>query len=234
MATVQLKNFKALEYGAREAINTLCTNLSFVGGDIRKIIVTSYRPSEGKSFVSMNLMRAFANIGRRVLMIDADLRGSMLRYEYGIESQDGYLFGLTRYLAGKCPVEAIIHTTNIPNADIILSGRTVTNSMPLINSDRLKALFTYVDDQYDIVIVDAPPVGTIIDAARIAAYCDGTLYVAESGAETPQELRNGIQQMERAGSTILGVVLNKYQMNTDKDYYYYNYDKPALRKKRGK
>ena len=179
MGAVQIRNFKELDYGAREAINTLCTNLSFAGGDIRKIIVTSYRPSEGKSFVSMNLMRAFANIGRRVLLIDADLRGSVLRYEYGIEAQDTYLSGLTRYLAGKCAVEAIVQSTNIPNADIILSGRTVSNSLPLINSDRMRTLFDYTDGRYDIVIVDAPPVGTIIDAAKIAAYCDGTLFVVD-------------------------------------------------------
>ena len=220
MGVVQLKNFKELEYGAREAINTLCANLSFVGGDIRKIVVTSYKPSEGKSFVSMNLMRAFANIGRRVLMIDADLRASTLRYKYGIESTDTVLFGLTRYLAGKCSAGSIIQETDIPDADIILSGRTVTNSLPLINSDRMKALFDYVDERYDIVIVDAPPIGVIIDAAKIAAYCDGTLYVAESGAETRQNMKDGIAQMERAGSTILGVVLNKYKTNADKDYYY--------------
>ena len=136
MGEVQLKNFKQLEYSGREAVNTLCANLSFVGGDIRKIIVTSYAPSEGKSFVSMNLMRAFADIGRRVLFIDADLRGSVLRYEYAIESTD-MLLGLTRYLAGKCSVDSIIQKTNIPNADIILAGRTVTNSLPLINSDRM-------------------------------------------------------------------------------------------------
>ena len=228
MGEVQLKNFKQLEYSGREAVNTLCANLSFVGGDIRKIIVTSYAPSEGKSFVSMNLMRAFADIGRRVLFIDADLRGSVLRYEYAIESTD-MLLGLTRYLAGKCSVDSIIQKTNIPNADIILAGRTVTNSLPLINSDRMKALFDYTDGRYDIVIVDAPPIGVIIDAAKIAAYCDGTLFVVESGAETRQNLKDGIAQMERAGSTILGVVLNKYKTNTDKDYYYY--DNPYRKKK---
>ena len=228
MGEVQLKNFKELEYSGREAINTLCANLSFVGGDIRKIIVTSYMPSEGKSFVSMNLMRAFADIGRRVLMIDADLRGSVLRYEYAIESTD-MLLGLTRYLAGKCSIDSIIQKTNIPNADIILAGRTVTNSLPLINSDRMKALFDYTDGRYDIVIVDAPPIGVIIDAAKIAAYCDGTLFVVESGAETRQNLKDGIAQMERAGSTILGVVLNKYKTNMDKDYYYY--DNPYRKKK---
>ncbi len=234
MGAVQLKNFKQLDYGAREAINTLCTNLSFAGGDIRKIIVTSYRPSEGKSFISMNLMRAFANIGCHVLLIDADLRGSVLRYEYAIEAQDTYLSGLTRYLAGKCAVESIIQTTNIANADIILSGRTVSNSLPLINSERMKALFDYTDGRYDIVIVDAPPVGTIIDAAKIAAYCDGTLYVVESGVETQQELRDGLQQMERAGSTVLGIVLNKYQNSSDKYYDYYSDHLSPKRKKTSK
>ena len=93
----------------------------------------------------------------------------------------------------------------------------------------MKALFDYTDGRYDIVIVDAPPIGVIIDAAKIAAYCDGTLFVVESGAETRQNLKDGIAQMERAGSTILGVVLNKYKTNTDKDYYYY--DKPYRKKK---
>lgn len=235
MGAVHLRNFKELDYSGREAINTLCTNLSFVGGDIRKIIVTSSRPDEGKSFVSMNLMRAFANIGCRVLLIDADLRGSVLRYEYGVESPDNDYSGMTRYLAGKCTLPSIIRETDIRNADIILSGRPVTNSLPLINSPRMKELFSYAEEKYDIIIADAPPVGALIDAAKLAAYCDGTLYVVESGVETQQELKNGIAQMERAGSTILGVVLNKFQMNREgyySDYYDAIYSRRAERRSR--
>ena len=226
MPTFEIKRFAQLEYQAKEAVNTLCTNLSFAGGDIKKIMVTSCHPQEGKSFISMNLMRSFASLGMRVVLVDADIRASALQSVYGIqindvEGEDRYP-GLTRYLAGRCSLEDILGRTNIPNAWMILSGRKVINSLPLLNTPRLKQLLQQLSTMFDIVLVDAPPVGTIIDAAKIATACDGTLFVVESGTVSRFHLQRSLSQIEKTGCTLLGTVLNRYD---DREYgskYYYS------------
>lgn len=223
--TLEIRRFDPLEYQAREAFNTLSTNLSFAGGDIKKIMVTSCQPQEGKSFVTMNLMRSFAELGMRVVLVDADIRASALQSSYDIRfisEADQRYPGLTRYLAGRCPLEDILSRTNIPNAWMILSGRLVINSLPLLNSKRLGDLLQALAQQFDIVLVDAPPVGTIIDAARIATLCDGTLFVVQSQAVSHFQLKNAIHQIEKAGCSILGTVLNQYDDRMYADKYYYS------------
>ncbi len=224
MLEMEIRRFAPLDYQAREAVNTLCTNLSFAGGDIKKIMITSCRPQEGKSFVSMNLMRALAGLGMRVVLVDADIRASALQGSYDIQVNmpDGQKYpGLTRYLAGRCGLDEILAVTDIPNAWMILSGRNVVNSLPLLNSPRLGMMLDTLAGQFDVVLVDASPVGTIIDAARIAGVCDGTLLVVQSGEISHMELRSAIQQLEKAGSPILGTVLNQYDEQKYGGRYYY-------------
>ena len=225
MPTFELKRFEPLQYQAKEAVNTLCTNLSFAGGDIKKIMITSCHPQEGKSFITMNLMRSFASLGLRVVLVDADIRASALQSVYGIrisgvESSDKYP-GLTKYLSGQCTVDEILGRTNIPNAWMILSGRKVINSLPLLNTPRLKQLLDLLATKFDIVLVDAPPVGTIIDAAKIATACDGTLFVVESGTVSRFHLQRSLSQIEKTGCMLLGTVLNRYDDREHGGKYYY-------------
>lgn len=230
-----------LEYQAVEAINTLTTNLSFVGGDVKKILITSCQPQEGKSFVSINLMRAMANLGLRVVLVDADIRASALAGTYGIEvkmpDEEKYK-GLTGYLFGRCEIDDILAQTNIPGAHMILSGRTVTNSLPLFNTDRLGKLLDKLASHYDVVLVDAPPVGTIIDAAKISTLCDGTLFVVQAGADSVTELKEASYQIEKSGKPILGYVMNKFDEKKHGGRYfsrksnYYQYGKQKKSPKR--
>ncbi|MBR3928527.1 MAG: CpsD/CapB family tyrosine-protein kinase [Clostridia bacterium] len=221
---MKVTRFESLAYQANEALNTLCTNLFFAGGDIKKVMLTSCHPQEGKSFVTMNLMRSLANLGMKVVLVDADIRASALQGVYGVQvkTQDGQPYsGLTSYLAGRCKADDIIGQTDIENACMILSGRNVINSLPLLNSNRLENLLNSLSEQFDVVLVDAPPVGTIIDAAKIARVCDGTLFVVESGGTSYHELRMAMQQIEKTGCPILGSVLNKFNERLYGDKYYY-------------
>jgi len=228
MPSFEIVNFQSLDYQAKEAINTLCTNLSFAGGDIKKIMVTSTHPQEGKSFVSINLMRSFASLGMRVVLVDADIRASQLQKAYDIRignpGVDGRYPGLSRYLAGRCSVEEIIGKTNIPNAWMILAGSTVSNSLPLFNGPRLKNLLNALAERFDIVLVDAPPVGTIIDAAKVATVCDGTLFVVQSNAVSRSHLSSSLRQIEKTGCPVLGTVLNQYDDRVYGNKYYYSGD----------
>lgn len=225
MPAFEIRCFSTLEYQAKEALNTLSTNLSFAGGDIKKIMVTSCHPQEGKSFVSMNLMRSFAEQGMRVVLIDADIRASMLQLRYDIQIsglREGERYpGLTRYLAGRCGVDDVLARTNIPNAWMILAGSTVKNSLPFFNTPRLKNLLDALSQRFDVILIDVPPIGTIIDAAKIAPLCDGTLVVVQSNAISHSHLTNALRQIEKTGCPLLGTVLNQFDNRTYSDKYYY-------------
>ena len=224
LRTLEIGRFDALDYPTNEAINTLCTNLFFAGADIKKIMITSCRPQEGKSFISMNLMRSLAGLGKKVVLVDADIRASALVGMYGIRVSKRDM-GLSHYLSGMCVPEDILVYTNMENAYLILSGKNVVNSLPLFNTPKFELLLNLLAELFDVVLVDAPPVGTIIDAAQIARSCDGTLFVIQSNLIGRQELSEAIRQIEKSACPILGTVLNKFNMSQygTKKYYYSHY-----------
>ena len=129
MNQLSITRFPALDYAATEAMNTLCTNISYCGQDVRVVLFTSRYEEEGKSSISMNVMRTLAGYGKRVLLVDADLRRSSLarRYRFSYSTRDAY--GLAQYLAGMCSLDEVVYQTDLPNAYILPAGRDVLNSM---------------------------------------------------------------------------------------------------------
>lgn len=224
MKTLQITRFAPLDYSTNEALNTLSTNLSFSGNDVKKIMLTSCRNQEGKSFLSMNLMRTLATMGKRVILVDADLRRSALVSQYGIKTPEK-IMGLTHYLAGMCSLDDIVYETNIPDAYLILAGHVVANSLSLLNAPRLTKMLNLLVKTFDIVLVDSPPVGLIIDAAQIAKSCDGVLFVVSENAISRNELAAATKQISQTGCPILGAVLNKVTFDTHsaKKYYHRTY-----------
>ena len=222
MKRLDTTRLPALDYTATEAVNTLCTNLSFVGKDVKRIMVTSCREAEGKSFLSINILRTMANLGKRVALVDADLRRSASVARYGIRMPDGVLeYGITHFLAGMCDAEEILYSTNIPGAYMSPVGYEVSNSLSLLSNRLFPEFLEYLANQFDFVIVDAPPVGMIIDAAEIAKSCDGTLFVVDYNKVSRRELQDAKQQIERSGCPVLGAVLNNvtFDSYTSKKYY---------------
>ena len=136
---VEFTNFGNLDYAGGEAINTLCTNLSFMGQDKKIIMFTSCQESEGKTFLSLNMARTMTQLGKRVVLIDADLRRSVMNARFGIHLPLDAK-GLAHYLAGMCQKEEIIYETKYPNAWFIPVGHLVTNSLALINKPILGQL----------------------------------------------------------------------------------------------
>ena len=247
MNKLNIRRFRALGYAGNEAINTLCTNLSFTGENVKRIMVTSYHASEGKSFLSMNIMRSLAKLGKRVALVDTDLRRSVLVSKYGIRFESEKRYGLAHFLAGMAPESEIVYATNIEGAYMVPIGRAVSNSLPLLVSPHLDELLSSLARKMDYVIVDAPPLGAIIDAAEIAKFCDGSLIVVDYDSVRRQELIDVKTQLEQTGCPILGTVLNRVEFDNylSKKYYYksynsyYSYDyryekKPAQRNKSAK
>ena len=222
MKSLVIGRFPAPGYSVAEAINTLCTNLSFSGADVKKIMVTSCHASEGKSYVSMNIMRTMARFGKSVVFVDGDLRRSVIVGKYGIQfPEDDKRFGLAHYLAGKAEIEDVVYSTNISGAYMVPIGREVSNALPLLNSQRFSRLLDHLARQVDYVLVDEPPVGTVIDGAEIAKSCDGTLVVVNYNTVRRQELIDVRNQLEQTGCPILGTALNMVEYDSYVSKYYY-------------
>lgn len=228
MNSLTIRRFPALSYACAEAINTLCTNLSFSGENVRKIMITSCHASEGKSFLSMNVMRTMAKLGKSVVLVDADLRRSMIASRYSLQfAQADNNYGLSHYLVGMADEEQILYRTNIAGAYMVPVGREVSNSLPLLVSARFDKLLARLAQKFTCVLVDAPPLGAIIDAAEIAKSCDGSLIVVNYNAVHRQELIDVKNQLEQTGCPILGTVLNRVEFDSYVSRKYYNkyYDK---------
>lgn len=223
MNSLKFGRFPRLDYAGSEAINTLCTNLAFSGENVKKIMITSSHASEGKSHLSMNVMRTLARLGKSVVLVDADMRRSMIESRFNLQyANPENKPGLAHLLAGRAEADEVIYQTDVAGAYMVPIGREITNPLPLLNSDRLGRLLDTLARQADYVIVDAPPVGMVIDAAQIAKFCDGTLIVVGYNTVHRQELIDVKNQMEQTGCPILGAVLNMVEYDDYMSRKYYN------------
>ena len=221
MMRVELEKLEKLGYGKKEAFNSLRTNLSFCGAGIKVITFTSCTPDEGKSSTVMDLARALAEDQKRVLVVDADLRKSVLVGRYRARSNKGIIKGASHYLSGQALIEDIIYETNIVNLDLIFAGRTTPNPTELLGNRYFDELLSYGREHYDVVLIDSPPLGSVIDTAVIAPKCDGAVLVVEANKCSYKFVEEIKKQLEVADCRILGVVLNKVKM--DKGGYYNRY-----------
>lgn len=223
MRTLEITRFPKADYVTAEGMNTLVTNLSYCGPDIRKIMITSRHASEGKSYVAMNLMRTLAGLGKRVVLVDADLRASGIQANYRLRSPEGKVFGLSEYLSRHCELDEALYETNIPNAWMIPAGHEAPNPLQLMITDTMEQLLEQLGREYDIVLIDTPPVGILADAVALAKYCDGALMVVAYRQGKHREIRDAVESIRQTGCKILGAVLNEVRFqNLSNRYYYYN------------
>ena len=208
-----------LPYAIEEAINRLRINVSFFGTDIRKIMIVSSEPNEGKSFIAMSLWKQMALAGEKTIFVDCDMRKSVLVDQYQIEREDGKdLWGLSHYLSDNKKLEDCILTTNLPDGDILPNANNIVNPSMLLESRRFSELLDILAERYRYVFMDVPPLGLVSDAERIGHFCDGAILTVRSG-ETPRSIiRNSISQLERAGCPILGIALNRVGASSGKYY----------------
>lgn len=210
-----------LDYAGAEAMNTICTNLLFAGKQFRKIVITSCNASEGKSFMAMRIFQNLTRRGKRVMLVDADLRRSYLTKKYDIRLQ-GEPLGLAHYLAGQCEIQDVEYMTNIPGGYIIPAGRDVASPLPLLDSQIFTDMLDRLAEQYDLVLVDAPPVGLVVDAASIAKRCDGAVFVIEYNSTRRRALADAYRQIEQSGCPVVGYILNSVTFDTLSSKRYYN------------
>lgn len=221
MRNAQIRRLNPLDYSGTEAVNTICSNLSFAGMHLRKVVLTSCNSGDGKSYMTMQIACNLASRGKRVVLVDADLRKSNLVSRYGITCE-GEMTGLVHYLAGYDRLEDVIYRTNVENMHLLPAGRDIANPIPLLDSPAFSELLDFLASKYDIVMVDAPPVGLVIDAAEIARYCDGVILVVKHGVTHRKELLQARQQMQQAGCPVLGCILNDVNFDSISSKKYYN------------
>ncbi len=214
---VNFEKRKELDFKTNEAYKTLRTNITFCGDDIRAIALTSSAPNEGKSAVSFNLAVSLSEDGKKVLYIDADIRKSVTIARYGVDIETK---GLTHYLTGQSKLNDVIYETNIDNFDIIFTGQVAPNPSELLGNHRFHELMEETRLQYDYIIIDCPPLGSVIDAAVVARECDGAIVVIETDNISYKVVQRVKKQLEQSGCKILGAVLNKVEMG-GKGYGYY-------------
>lgn len=219
-----LNNIDKCEYRRQEAYNYLRNNLQFSGPDLKSFMITSCEANTGKSTISFELARSMADSGKRIILIDSDMRKSVLIKRYEAQAENKKPRGLSHYLTKQATLEEIIFSTNIDRMDMILSGPASPNPTELLESNLFDDMILSLENEYDAVIVDTPPLGAVVDAAIIGPKCDGAILVLESEVTSYRAAQEVKKQMEMAGCKILGVVLNKVNMEKVGQYYgYYKY-----------
>ena len=218
------------DYLTNESYKTLRTNILFCGTDIKTILLTSSRANEGKSTISTELAKSLADADKKTLFIDADMRKSVL-LPRNMKAHSYY--GLSEYLSGQVDINKILYNTQNPNFDVIFSGHFPPNPVELLSNNKFKLFLENARDKYDYIIIDSPPLGAVIDAAVIAAFCDGAIMVITSGKIGCNEALNVKAQLEKSGCKILGAILNDINDKNSKYYkkYYNNYEYSASNKK---
>ena len=211
---------KQNDYFYEEAIKTLRTNIQFTGTEVKSIVITSCYPNEGKSDVVFQLALEIGKMGKKVLILDADIRKSSYISRFQVKQKTA---GLSQYLSGQSGLQDIVYSTNFRDVDIIFAGPPAPNPSELLAQESFASLVHTMRGKYDYVLVDTPPVGSLTDAAVVARQCDGAILVVESDLVSRRVALKAKQQLEMSGCHILGAVLNKVDIKKNKYYSKYSY-----------
>lgn len=206
---------------AVEAIRSLRTSVYFsvMNQGNNLVMVTSASPGVGKSFVTSNMAVVLANAGKKVLLIDTDLRKGRLHKAFGLNNKAG----LSEYLSQQSIESPTIHANVIENLDVICRGKNVTHSSELLMGERFKQLLDKVKNQYDIVVIDTAPILAITDSAIIGKYVGTSLLIAFYGVNTVKDVDLSLKRFKQNDIEITGVILNGIDARSDDYNYHYEY-----------
>lgn len=206
-----------------EAFRTLRTNIQFSSIDkvLKTIVITSSTSNEGKSTVAANLAGTIAQGDKKVLLLDCDLRKPKVHKVFGLDNSEG----LTNILVGNKTLEDVAYKYgNLENFSIITSGPIPPNPAELIGSKSMKSFLQEAEENFDMIIIDTPPVGVVTDSAVLSTIVDGIIIVASVGQTEVGDITRGKGLLDKVKSNIIGTVLNKVPIG-GKSYYKYGYYK---------
>jgi len=195
---------------------SLC--LSPSAKDAKVILVTSSAPAEGKSFVALNMALVFANNNERTLLVDADLRHPSQHRAFKKELGDG----LSRFLADSIPLDEVIDHSDVPNLDVIFSGRIPPNPPELLGADRLRQLLDAARERYQRIVVDSAPITVVSDPLILLPHADGVVFVVQFGKIRRGIVGRTLQKLSESSVPLFGAVMNSIDLKKH-GYYYYPY-----------
>ena len=222
MKTINLKFSKSPDYFVQTELDRLRANIGFSGTEKKVIMFTSCEPNEGKSYVSVNIWRDLARAGKRVCLVDADMRKSDLRRSLSLSVNEGEFLGLSHFLSGQAELKDVVYATPEKNAYLIPTI-TMINPSILLDNERFANMIAALRRDFDYVIVDTPPMGIVSDGQVIAAKCDGCILVIRAHSTRRAAVKNSLSLLEKTGCVLLGVVLNRVDNEIANRYYKKNY-----------
>ena len=207
------------EDDAIESLRGLRATIHFALMDTphNSLLITGSSPGLGKSFISKNLGAVLANAGQRIVIIDADLRKGHISKEFGLRRETG----VSEYVVGSVKLEDIVKPTSVPNLWVVTTGQIPPNPSELLMHQRFEQMLEQLGRQFDTLIVDAPPILAVSDAAIIGRMAGATLMVARAGRHPIAELEQSVKRFNHAGVQVKGFVFN--DLNTDRQRYRYGY-----------
>lgn len=202
-----------------EQFRTIRTNINFSMPDkkIKTLLFTSASSGEGKSTSAANVAIVFAQEGKRVLLVDADMRKPTMHYTFHKRNPPG----LSNLLSRKFNIEDVVKKTGIPKMDLITCGTIPPNPAELLGSEAMDFFIKLMKATYDIVIFDAPPVLLVADTQILSNKCDGTILVISSGVTEKDKILRAKEVLKSSKANVIGTILNNYKL--EKSDYYYQY-----------
>jgi len=202
-----------------EQFRTVRTNINFSmpDKDLKTLLFTSSTPGEGKSTCAANVAIVFAQEGKKVLLIDADMRKPTVHYTFHITNSTG----LSNLLTRKWELQDVVNETEIEGLHLVTCGPIPPNPAELLGSKTMDALIEELKTHYDIIIFDAPPLLSVADAQILSNKCEGTILVLNSGMTEKASALKAKEALVSSKANILGTMLNNFVM--EKDHYYYQY-----------
>ncbi len=204
---------------AVESLRSLRTSLHFALLDTPRssLLMTSSSPSVGKSFLSKNLGAVLAQVGKRIVIVDADLRRGHLHKEFGLERT----IGLTEYITSQSTLPEIVKSTSIPNLFVLTTGQIPPNPSELLMHPRFETLLSELSEEYDTLIIDAPPVLAVSDAVIIGRHVGATMIVTRAGKHPIIELEQAVKRLNQAGVQVKGFIFNDLNTNRQRKRFGY-------------
>ena len=205
---------------AAETYKTLRTNIQYSSYDrsLQVMVVTSTQPGEGKSTTAGNTALSLAMDGKKVLLIDCDLRKPSIHKKFRVSNTEG----LTEVILGRIKLLETIKPYNT-TLDILTSGKIPPNPSEMLGSENMKRLLKELKEHYDYIILDAPPILAVTDAQILSTRADGVIFVVKAGTAKKEQILQAKSQLDKVKAQIIGTVLNAVDTKDSKNQYYYYY-----------
>lgn len=209
-----------------EKFRTLRTNIMYSSYDnkIKRILITSSEPDEGKTTVSTNLAIVMSKDNKKVILIDCDLRRPKTHKAFEISNK----VGLSDLIVGKTTKEEAIYNYS-ENMDILTAGKVSPNPSELLGSNKMEQLLDELDEKYDIIILDSPPVHAVTDSQILSRKVDGVIVVVRAKITKRDSVKAAVKQLKMVGANIIGTVLNGEHVDDENYNYYYKYQQKRMK-----